>query len=198
MTRQQQDRHALACVNLDPVDRHVLHARARIARDDQTRGNVRTVVVFTVRGNGQQRMQVDPVGMYDLLASGLTAGNFAPRQRVVSGIAETFQQVFLGHAHGFRDPCAPGHKAADHRHVVSAGSEEYCRLLAVEPLRHGRELVFQRDRLGDGRHASRSREVGEPATQRQRVEGLAGYGAMLRGRSSRRHVGSSASPSFLK
>jgi hypothetical protein len=79
-------------------------------------------------------------------------------------MAKTLQQVFLRHAHGLGNPCAPGHEAADHRHIVAIGGEEYCRLLAVEPLRHGRELMSQRDRFGDGRNTSGGGEVRKPAT----------------------------------
>jgi len=56
-------------MHLNAVDRHVLHTGARIACDHETRRDIRTVVVFAVRGDREQCVQIDTAGMDDLLAA---------------------------------------------------------------------------------------------------------------------------------
>jgi hypothetical protein len=93
-------------MHLNAVDRHVLHAGARIARNDETRRDVRAVVVFAVGGNRQQCVQVDAVRMNDLLTGRVCAIDHPRCDRLRDRRRKAREQARFLHAQRLRDPAA--------------------------------------------------------------------------------------------
>jgi len=110
VTRQDQDAEPVGAVDLDPVDRDVLHAGARIPGDHQAGGDVGAMIVFAVRRDGQQRADVGGAAgeaVHDLLHRRFGHVHLTPAQRLLGGRTEVLQQSRLRDAHRFGDPGAP-------------------------------------------------------------------------------------------
>jgi hypothetical protein len=174
VARQHQDAEPVAAVDLNAVDRHVLHPGGRVARDHQAGGDVGAAVVLAVGGNRQQRTDIQRgIGakvVHDLLAGSLAGRDLAPRRGPLAGLAEAAQHLGLRHAHRLGDPRALRHEARHHRHRMPAGLREQHGLPAVEPLGHGGQRMREpdagpgdREPVGRGQMAQPRAQAGEGA-----------------------------------
>jgi hypothetical protein len=122
-----------------------------------------------MRGDRQQRVQIDAARMHHLLARRVFAADRFRRDRRGRRGGKARQQAGFVAAHRFGDPRALRHEAADDRHRVAARMCEECRLRAVEALRDRGQFMLERDRLVDRREAPGLRQMREPVAQRQRA-----------------------------
>jgi hypothetical protein len=114
---QDQDAEPVRAVDLDSIDRDVLHAGLRISSDHQARGDVGTMVVFAVRRDRQKRTDVAIAvfeAVHDLLDRRHGFVDLAPGQRLLGRSSELLQQASLRHPHRFGNPGALGHETGDH------------------------------------------------------------------------------------
>ena len=90
VARQQQHAEAVRAAQLAAVDRDVLLAGARIARDHQAGGDVGAAVVLVVGRKRQQPREID-LAMHDLLRR--RRCRFPPRQRIERRVLEAREHL---------------------------------------------------------------------------------------------------------
>jgi hypothetical protein len=163
MARQYQDANPIRPADLAAVDGDVLHAGARVARDDQPGGDVRTAVQLVVGRQGQQAGEIDAVAMHDMLNRG--ARHLRPRNGVLRRGTEAGNDLRAGNAHDFRHPASIPEQAGDDRNGMAVRLRKKGRLFSVEPLGDGGQRVAQGDAGADHGQPVGVRQSVEPVTQ---------------------------------
>src|SRR5712671_672066 len=90
VARQQKDADAVRAADLAAMDRNILDAGARIARDQQTGCYIGAAIEFVVLGDRQQLEKID-LAMHDIL--GGTALHFDPGQWMARRFLKSAEQL---------------------------------------------------------------------------------------------------------
>ena len=165
--RQDQDAHPPRPRDLETVDRDVLNAGPRVARNHQPRRDigpgVERIVLRDRKRGGEVGVAVDA-----FLARAV--GHLPPGKRLLGCGAETVEHRAGLDAHRLGNPAPVRNEARDHRYLVAASVEAERRrkehgLARVPPLGERGEGEVQRDaRPGDGEPVRGLQPV-EPGTE---------------------------------
>ncbi len=178
--RQQQHANAIGAADLTAMNRHVLHAGFRIARDQQRSGDIGTAVVLVVLGDRQLPQQID-IAMDHLLHRRCV--DLDPRQWPPHRGLKTRQQFAGRSADRLGHPVAICEQIGDHRDGMAIRRGKHNGTLPLQCLRHRRQVVGQGDaRLRDGKPVGGG-QMPQPAAQiRRSVCGFGGwYGLVVHG-----------------
>src|SRR5262249_55487953 len=145
------------------MERNILNVGYWIARNADSRADVRAAVMLVMRRQRQLLAEVN-VPIYDRLDRRVRY--LLPRQWFERSFLETRQHLAIFHTHSFCDPFAVRHETGNHWHWMPTGTGKQGRLIAIEPLCDRSKLEAQRHLRPDHHKAVTCGKIIEPIAQR--------------------------------